>query len=292
MTIEELKRIKENLNMSSAEIAKRSGVPFPTVHKIFCGVTRKPRHETMVKIQDALRSEYLPARYFDHPVPGAPAYLAGDAAEENASYVSDVELAYKGYGEEKGDKKKSLNRYPRQRYYTVDDYYAMPDEKRVELIDGVIYDMTAPLTSHQTIILQIALQMAPCEESHKGCQVFISPVDVQLDKDDRTMVQPDLAVVCDSDIVTEKCIYGAPDLVMEVLSESTRKRDLFIKLGKYCNAGCREYWIVDPKDMGITVYDFEHDGDIKHYSFDDKVPVNISNGDCEIDFSAIKKRLK
>ena len=68
-------------------------------------------------------------------------------------------------------------------------------------------------------------------------------MDVQLEWDDKTMVQPDVMVVCDRDKITRKCIYGAPDLAVEILSDSTKKKDMYVKLGKYMDAGVREYWL-------------------------------------------------
>ncbi len=93
--------------------------------------------------------------------------------------------------------------------------------------------------------------------------MFMSPVDVQLDKDDKTMAQPDVFLVCDQSKNTGRCIYGAPDMVIEVTSPSTRKRDFGKKLGKYVDAGVREYWIVDVKNQKVIVYDLGEDfGDV------------------------------
>ena len=69
-----------------------------------------------------------------------------------------------------------------------------------------------------------------------------SPIDVQLNCDDKTMVQPDVLVVCDREKVIRRCIYGAPDFIIEILSLTSRKKDMFTKLAKYKEAGVREYW--------------------------------------------------
>ena len=81
---------------------------------------------------------------------------------------------------------------------------------------------------------------------HTGnkCVPFVAPTDVQLDCDDKTMVQPDVLVVCDRSKITKERIVGAPDLVMEVISPSRVTVDIFIKVQKYKNAGVREYWLV------------------------------------------------
>ena len=171
--------------------------------------------------------------------------------------------------------------------------WGRPDDERAELIDGVLYNMTAPGLAHQTVALQIAHQFLLCMDAfeEEGCEVYISPVDVQLDMDDKTMVEPDVVVLCDMDKAIKRCIYGAPDFVLEVLSPTTRRRDLLIKLNKYWNAGCKEYWIVDPELMTVTVYDFAGDETAVHYTFDDKVPVRLSEGKCSIDFPSIRDRL-
>ena len=114
-----------------------------------------------------------------------------------------------------------------------------------------------------------------------------APMDVQLDCDDKTMVQPDVMVICDRDKITRKCIYGAPDLAVEILSDSTKKKDMYVKLGKYMEAGVREYWLVDPKGKKVIAYDFEAEVTPSIYGFSSKVPVGIFGGECEVDFAKI-----
>ncbi|MCD7954421.1 MAG: Uma2 family endonuclease [Lachnospiraceae bacterium] len=176
----------------------------------------------------------------------------------------------------------------RQGEYTLEDYYALPDDQRVELIDGVIYDMAAPNTAHQATVKEISFQLESYVRSRKGsCLVFPSPVDVQLDCDVRTMVQPDVLVVCDRDKVIRRCVYGAPDLVVEILSPSSDRKDRIIKLAKYTNAGVREYWIVDLRQEKVIVYDLEHDRRTAIYGMEKPVPVQIFGGDCQISFEGI-----
>ena len=153
---------------------------------------------------------------------------------------------------------------------------------------GVIYDMSSPLGHHQIIAGQIHADLL-AYISRKGgpCIPFIAPVDVQLDCDDKTIVQPDVMILCDRSKYTPQRIVGAPDFVVEVLSKSTKKKDMYIKMNKYKFAGVREYWLVDPDRKTIVVYDFENDDAIHMYSFRDKVPVGIYNGDCMIDFAPI-----
>lgn len=82
-------------------------------------------------------------------------------------------------------------------------------------------------------------------------------------------------------------VYGAPDMVIEILSPSTRKKDMGLKLKKYITARVREYWMVDPDKKKVVVYDLEHNELPAIYGFEDQVPVKIFAGKCQIDFSEI-----
>lgn len=122
-------------------------------------------------------------------------------------------------------------------------------------------------------------------KEHGACQVFIAPTDIQLDKDDdKTMVQPDLSVVCDETKITEKCIVGAPDFIVEILSPSTREKDSLIKVNKYRETGVREYWMVDIDKKKVIVYNFEKDCIPAILGYDKSIPVQIYGGKLEITF--------
>ncbi len=192
-------------------------------------------------------------------------------------------------------KKKSghLHTYDNQGKYTVEDYYALDDDQRRELIDGVFYDMASPSALHQAIVLELGRRLSDAIEQNQGnCRVFISPFDVQLDRDNRTMVEPDLMVICDREKLTHRNCFGAPDLVIEILSPSTAQRDLILKLGKYRKAGVREYWIVDPKQKQVLVYpNLPAVLEPKVYDFTQKIPVGIWEGRCEVDFAMIFEKI-
>lgn len=177
--------------------------------------------------------------------------------------------------------------------YTLDDYYALPDDQRVELIDGYFYEMSSPTFGHQSIGGEIYRQIANYIMEHGGsCRPFIAPVDVQLDCDNKTMVQPDVGIVCDTSKIKRFGIYGAPDFVVEVISPSTKKKDYALKLSKYMEAGVREYWILDFALEKILVYFFESDVYPVIYGFDQLVPVNIYDGNLKIDFTNIARWLR
>lgn len=169
--------------------------------------------------------------------------------------------------------------------YTVQDYYALPDTCRVELMDGVIYNMASPGNGHQEIVGEIFYQLKDYIRKKGGkCRVMLSPSDVQLDCDDRTMVQPDLYVCCASgkELRWNPAFQGAPDMVVEVLSPSSRWRDCVLKYEKYRAAGVKEYWIVDPEAEKVTVYLLEDPGESRVYDYTESFPVHIYQGDCRI----------
>ena len=263
MTIEEMKIRKKELGYSNETIAQLSGVPFSTVQKVFSGKTSSPRQKTILALEKVLK----PSSGVRYP-----------QAEQKADVLHETALAYL---------------HKKQGEYTLEDYYAIPDERRVELIDGEIFDMAAPTAEHQLILGEIYIQFRACADAHGlPCRVFLSPCDVQLDNDEKTMVQPDLFVLCRDFDRGRRSIAGAPDLTVEILSDSTRSKDLLLKTYKYKNAGVREYWIIDPKKQIIMVYDFSDD-DLtpEKYTFHDRIPILISEGQCSIDFDRIYKSL-
>ena len=191
MTIQEMNERKRELGYSYEKIAELSGVPVGTVQKVLGGITKTPRYDTIYALERVL-SPYEPI-----------------VLRESVT----------AYGEKK------------QGEYTVEDYFALPDEKRVELIDGKIYDMASPNLIHQTICMEICASLRDFIRKKKGtCIPGVAPLDVQLDCDNKTMVQPDVFVLCDKRKVIDGRLFGAPDFIVEVLSPSTRKKDIGEKL--------------------------------------------------------------
>ena len=281
MTIEQMKERKIELGLTCEMIAEASGVPLGTVQKIFGGITKAPRKQTIEAIERILRPGEA----------GIPTLMAAEQPDSGpgqatyASCQSRPELAFR----EPPVQYAAARKEP---LHTLDDYYALPDDQRVELIDGVIYDMTAPTVTHQTLALETALRFRECIKKHDmPCRAVIAPLDVRLDEDNKTVVQPDVVVYCGKDRAEDQKLW-IPELTVEVMSPSTRKKDLTIKLEKYSQAGVREYWIVDPENEKVLVYDFASETYPKIYDFTDKVPVGLSGGICEIDFSEIKDELE
>lgn len=180
----------------------------------------------------------------------------------------------------------------KQGEYTLEDYYALPDDIRAELIDGELIFLEAPSSIHQELIGELFFEIKLYIRTNNGpCKILPSPLDVQLDCDNRTMLQPDISVICHRDRIVKKGVYGAPDLCIEIVSPSSRKRDYEKKRMKYQNAGVREYWIVDPKTESVLCYFFEESNESHSYTFDDKIPVRIYDSNLVINFAKIKERL-
>ena len=178
----------------------------------------------------------------------------------------------------------------KQGEFTIEDLEKFPDDMRMELIDGVIYDMAAPNHKHQIIAGKVFVIFDNYVMKKKGkCIVEMAPMNVQLDRDDKTMVQPDILITCDRDKLLKNSVYGDPDLVVEILSPSTRKKDVTIKLKKYKNARVREFWIIDPEKKLVQVYVFEKSDFPTTYTFEDTIPVGIFDGECEVDFKMINE---
>lgn len=200
--------------------------------------------------------------------------------EEETTENDLVREPVTAYGKEEPEKK--------QGEYTLQDYYRLPDDRRAELIDGVIYDLASPTHIHQIISGQIYRRFSDYIDKKKGkCVPAYAPLDVQLDCDDKTVVQPDVMILCDRSKFQRGVVYGAPDLIVEILSKSTKKKDMTVKYGKYAAAGVREYWLVDPDKKRVIVYGFGDDIDVSVYGFEHAVPVGIFQGECVVDFKEI-----
>lgn len=179
--------------------------------------------------------------------------------------------------------------------FTYADYLTWPDDERWEIIDGVAYDMTPPpLRVHQRILLRLARFLDEFFEG-KPCEVNVSPFGVRIPEKDeadekiRTVVQPDISVVCNPEKLDDRGCRGAPDLVIEILSPSTASYDAIVKRRRYERAGVREYWLVDPVNRIVTVQKRQTDGtfgQIAYFSADDHLATDLFPG-LDIDLSRV-----
>ncbi len=139
--------------------------------------------------------------------------------------------------------------------FTYEDYLLFPDDgRRHELIDGEHYMTPAPSIKHQQISMNLARTLSNYLAIHRTGRVYAAPCDVVLS--DTNVVQPDLLVVLSgsASIITDRNVRGTPELLIEILSESTRKTDEIIKRKLYERYGVQEYWIVDPELETVKVY--------------------------------------
>lgn len=138
---------------------------------------------------------------------------------------------------------------------TYDDYRLLPiDGRRHELIGGELLVTPAPNTKHQRVSLRLARLLGDFVEEHRLGEVFAAPYDVVLSPVD--VVQPDLVFVSTgrSSQVTESNLQGAPDLVVEIVSDGSRRTDEIVKRGLYSRSGVAEYWVIDPVIDSVKVY--------------------------------------
>ena len=285
MTIEEIKRRKAQRGLTNEQMAKLSGLPLTTVQKVLGGTTKSPRYKTVSALAAVFENDEEEERAAIYKPGGVPPLILRDASGPAYAVQPD------------GRKKTSENmKYPRQGSYTLEDYLALPNDQRVELIDGVFYDMSSPSIPHQLIGGDIYAVLKDYIKGRKGgCMTFTAPTDVQIDKDNRTIVQPDVMIVCDRSKIRYARIFGAPDFIVEVLSPSTRSKDILIKSAKYKSAGVKEYWMVDLKAKSVTKTLFgapdkeDPDGDIRieTFPFEKPVPVSLFDGEISVNFAEL-----
>ncbi len=182
--------------------------------------------------------------------------------------------------------------------YSYADYLTWMDDVRRELFDGFIKLMTpAPSRRHQELSVNLTLQIGNYL-LHKKCKLYHAPSDVRFpkdkeNKDDKqvfTVLQPDIFVVCDLSKLDDSGCLGAPDMIVEIISPKNSKRDTHDKFEIYQKYGVREYWIVNPSDENVTVFVLDDQSKFQFvgmYAEDDKIPVNIFNGDFKVDLTEV-----
>lgn len=315
MAVSELKKIKKELGWTNAELAEHSGVPVSTVAKILGGTTKYPRQNSVDAMSRALYEAKAAeeaaqrANGEKEPVSSCAFYSSaepvssGNMLRENGyvfgTSAKNDEAAFfenNGFGQA-GSRRAASGLYAEKRggRYTVDDYLALPDDRRVELIDGVYYDMAAPTGLHQAVQLQVWRQIDDCiREHHMSCVAQTAPFDVQLFNDPYTVVQPDITVFCTNPAeALANRARSAPDFIAEVLSPSTAFRDRTQKLCRYRDAGVKEVWLISPKEQRIEVWLFsEGREEPETYTFRNAVPLGISGGRCSVNFADIMAQIE
>jgi Uma2 family endonuclease len=157
--------------------------------------------------------------------------------------------------------------------YTYKDYLGFNFDEMVELIRGKIYKMSpAPGSTHQKISNTISYIINRQIENNQ-CLLFVAPYDVILPVLDKkrekaiTVVQPDLSIICNPELIEERGCFGVPDLIIEILSPHTSKKDLQLKYEVYEEAGVKEYWIVMPKEQILEIFVLDNEKYLRSGTF-------------------------
>lgn len=178
--------------------------------------------------------------------------------------------------------------------YTFADVLAWDESERAELIDGEPVLLATPLREHQRVSGEIFAQIHSFLKG-KPCQVYHAPFSVRpfARKEDRpedvdTVLEPDITVVCDPEKLDKYGCRGAPDWIVEILSDSTQRHDRFVKYRLYEQAGVREYWIVDPEKQTVQVFRLEEGryAAVDFQSAEGRVSSGVLEG-LEIDLAAV-----
>lgn len=183
---------------------------------------------------------------------------------------------------------------PKQERFTFADFLAWDEGQHTEIIHGETFMMATPSSEHQAISMELSRQLANFLEG-KQCRVYPAPFGVRLFEQDGdqpenidTVVEPDICVVCDRTKIDRRGCKGAPDLIVEILSPSTRRHDRLVKLNLYQQAGVREYWIVDPENEAVQVFTLDGGALIirEDYGREDVAKVNVLDG-CFVELSKV-----
>ncbi|MCH6200318.1 Uma2 family endonuclease [Aquiflexum sp. LQ15W] len=145
--------------------------------------------------------------------------------------------------------------------YSYADYLTWQMDEMVEIIKGKVFKpaAAAPRRIHQEVTLKVARKFADYLDQ-KPCKIFIAPFDVRLpikskkNEDIFTVVQPDICVVCDRSKLDEAGCIGAPDLIIEILSPGSNRKELKYKYEVYEESGVKEYWVIQPTEQTLLIY--------------------------------------
>lgn len=196
--------------------------------------------------------------------------------------------------------KEGASDYYIRKRVTYDEFIEITQnsEGRYELIDGELYLLASPKHKHQVAVREIFVQLYNWFQD-RPCSPLTAPLDVHLSngsskfEDDPNIVQPDILVICDEEMIDDNDHYqGLPSLVVEVLSPSTRSKDMIKKLNLYMCSGIKEYWIVDARDGKVYIYSFLN-GDIETldaYKFGEQADSLVYEG-LSVDTTLLKRLL-
>ena len=177
--------------------------------------------------------------------------------------------------------------------YSYADYLTWTDDTMREIINGVVYLFSAPVRKHAVAVRTFLVRAFNFIDRRKikgKCQIYTAPFDVRLPKNGETdndkiynVVQPDIVVICDPSKLDDSGCIGAPDLIVEVNSPSTSKRDLNLKFNLYETAGVKEYWIVYPDAKAVNVFILQPNG-----KYDDGKTYEVLRGTTKVPVKTLK----
>ncbi len=155
----------------------------------------------------------------------------------------------------------------KEKVWTYEDYLKLEDDKRYEVINGRLEEMPAPNFEHQDILTELLLRFRIFTKENALGKVIPSPFDVILSED--IVVQPDVVYISRENLksIKEGRLFGTPDLVVEIVSSGSFKRDRYEKFKIYEEFGIKEYWIVYPGERVIEVWALGESGEYELYSF-------------------------
>ncbi len=251
MKLDEMKKRKAELGYSNEQISRLSGIPVSTIRKIFAGITKQPRYETLQALDMVLSQ-------------------ANRFSETTFQYMTKPQGEYTV---------EDLENFPE------DAYVELIDGVLYSLSSPTIDHQTIASSIWLQLKLHVKNNKGRSIVTIAPCDVHLT------ENDNKTLMQPDLFITCDRSKIVNGRIKGAPDFVLEVLSPTTKKKDHSIKLQKYLEAGVREYWLIDQDKQKVIVYLLEEDIDTFLYTFDDKIPVAIWNNECYVDMKEVQEEL-
>ncbi|MEO0196034.1 MAG: Uma2 family endonuclease [candidate division WOR-3 bacterium] len=177
----------------------------------------------------------------------------------------------------------------KEKVWTYEDYLKLEDDKRYEVINGRLVEMPAPGFEHQDILTELILKFKVFTKENTLGKVIPSPFDVILSES--VVVQPDIVYISKENLknIKEGRLFWAPDLVVEIVSPSTTRRDTVVKKGIYENFGVKEYWIVYPDEKAIEVWVLGEKGKEGYelYSFAEKKVKSKILGGLEVDLKEV-----
>ncbi|WP_029324052.1 Uma2 family endonuclease [Butyrivibrio sp. AE3004] len=170
---------------------------------------------------------------------------------------------------------------------TISEYYALPGEYNVELIDGVFYEVPVKGTLHQDIASYFHILIGGyVREQGIDCKVYEGPVGIRILQDNYNIFKPDLFAVFNKVIIGRAGICGAPEFIIEIITDKASRRAMNAKFERYCDAKVKELWIVDVQGRKLESYIYSGDkylkkvynleGEILIGTFKEKLSINLN----------------